>query len=145
VVLMGGTLASLRHVDLLAGATIEGTGTIDATLYHAGRLAVTRSVAVKDDYQASPGAKLDIVLASGNDPQVEIDGDASLAGTLSVTTAPGFAAKKGDRLRVLTAKMLSGKFENPKDRVVASNGTVFSIDYARNAVVLTVAAATKNK
>jgi len=145
VMLMGGTLASLRHVDLLADAILEGTGTIDAALYHAGRLAVTSTMAVTGDYHASSGAKLDMILGGNNGTQVKIDGEASLAGTLSVTTAPGFAAKKGDRFRVLTAGKLTGKFANPNGQVVAGDGTAFSIDYADKAVVLTVAAATKNK
>ncbi len=39
--LVGGTLGSLRWVDLYTHATIEGSGTIDAALYHEGHLRVT--------------------------------------------------------------------------------------------------------
>lgn len=41
VLLDNGTLSSLRWVDLRENAAITGAGAIDATLYHAGHLAVT--------------------------------------------------------------------------------------------------------
>ena len=46
VLLNHGTLESLRWVELRTNAVIEGSGTIDATLLHEGRLAVTGADAI---------------------------------------------------------------------------------------------------
>ncbi len=144
VELNGGTLASARWVDLFPGATLSGTGTVDATLYNEGTLSVASGptgLTVNGDYHQADGATLAAII--GAPPSMAIKGHATLGGILKGTLAPGFSARLGDRFTVLTAGSVTGQFGNT-DGIVTCQGQSFRILYTANTVELEkVAAPTK--
>ncbi len=71
-------------------------------------------------------------------PSFLVTGDATLAGTLIVTTGKGFKPSPGKSYTVLTANRITGTFANPDNEVVATDGTRFTIRYSDSAVTLSV-------
>ena len=67
VKLNGGALASTRWVDLFAGATIQGPGTIDAILYNAGTLDITTNMLDGTTYTTN------IIPGSGGDQTIQFN------------------------------------------------------------------------
>lgn len=116
--LNGGTVASLRWVDVHPGGTLSGKGSIDADLYTDG----TIRVSVAEDHA----------------PSLQISGEAKLAGTLEVVAGPRFTLRPGESYIVLNADKITGTFDNPADEVVTEHGTRFAIGYTENTVSLTV-------
>lgn len=114
----GGTISSLRWVDVQPGGTLSGTGSINAALHTRGTVRV--------------------MAAEDHSPSLKVHGEARLAGTLAVTTGARFAGRSGERYVVLTADRIFGTFDNPANEVVAEDGTHFSIGYTANSVLLTV-------
>lgn len=114
----GGTVSSLRWVDLQPGGTLSGNGTIDADLYAHGTLIVT--------------------VGDNNEVPWQVRGEVKLAGPLAVTREAHHRLRPGDRFTILLADRVTGSFDNPTQQVVAEDGTRFSIEYTDNAVTLTV-------
>ncbi|NNE93779.1 MAG: sulfatase-like hydrolase/transferase, partial [Verrucomicrobiales bacterium] len=138
----GGTVSSLRWVDVKKGGTIQGAGKIDAVLYNSGEVSLSgkaeeeAGLYVSRDYVESAGSSLKIELDSVV-PALNIAGNAKLAGRLEIDITPEFSAKTGDVLTILTGKKIEGRFSNPKGNVRAKNGQLFRIGYSKNAVTLT--------
>ena len=126
--LNGGTVSSLRWVDVQSGGTLGGTGTLDADLYTRGTLLV--SLANRSDQDT---------------PCFQIHGEANLAGKLEVTTGASRASRPSESELVLRAERIVGRFENPGDEVLAEDGTRFSIGYTENSVTLTVVEPSLNR
>jgi arylsulfatase A-like enzyme len=80
--LRGGTAKSARWVDVQAGGTLSGSGTIDAALYSQGIL------------QLAPKG-------------LQVTGPATLSGELKLSDAPS-----GKRVSILKAAALTGRFAN---------------------------------
>ena len=136
--LEGGTVSSLRWVDVLQGGTVQGTGRINASLYNAGTTASKNGpLTVKGDYHEQVGATLGLTLSTADTAQLIVGGDATLSGTLAISVAKGFKPAAGDRITLLTAKSIQGTFTNADDQVV-TGGTRFKISYTDKAVTLTV-------
>ncbi len=114
----GGTVSSLRWVDVQPGGTLSGNGTIDAALYSRGTLSLS--------------------VAADHAPSLQVRGEATLAGTLAVRTGAEFSARPGESYTVLSADRITGTFGNPGNQVVAEDGTRFSIGYTEDTVSLTV-------
>ncbi|NQZ56611.1 MAG: sulfatase-like hydrolase/transferase [Lentisphaeraceae bacterium] len=106
--LKGGSLTSLRWVDVQAGGTLQGYGTIATDLYTQGTLALSlqKSLWVK--------------------------GTAVLAGKLTVMKA--VSLKKGESVVILQAQALSGSFTNTE---VLLAGKSYKISYSKTSVSLT--------
>ncbi len=150
VLLDEGTIESLRWVDLREDATLSGAGTVDAALYNRGVVAVTRSSApeqrtlrVQSDYHEFSGAILDITVAGAGTPgedfaQLLVTGEATLAGSLTVTVEAGAVLAHGERFTVLTAGALHDTFANAGGFVAGSDGTRFQISYSAASVTLIV-------
>ncbi|TWU28827.1 sulfatase-like hydrolase/transferase [Novipirellula artificiosorum] len=137
-----GTVSSLRWIDIHAGGTLNGSGTIDATLYNHGTVAPSGTnqpnFKVLSDYHQSALATLRVALnGKGNSP-LRVVGEATLSGTLAVDLIDSFQPSPGKTYSVLTAKKVSGEFSNPGNIVVAADGTRFTINYKDSAVVLLV-------
>lgn len=116
--LNGGTVSSLRWVDVQPGGTFSGHGIIDAAFYTRGNT----SVAVADD----------------RTPSLQIRGEAKLAGMLTVAAETPFSGRSGKSYVVLSADRITGTFDNPDNEVVVEDGTRLSIGYTDNTVELTV-------
>jgi len=113
--LNGGTLSSLRWVDVKKGATLRGKGQIDGNLYNQGAIDLT---------------------LTGSDPILHITGTAHLGGTLEVTLGENFVLANHTQFALLTARHIEGRFNNHSEIVTASDGTTFRIHYSSTAVTL---------
>jgi arylsulfatase A-like enzyme len=137
----GGTVSSLRWIDVHAGGNLSGTGSIDATLYNRGSVAITdddqAGFRVFSDYYQFAGATLDLTLNPFEKPSLRVAGNAVLAGTLRVASSKGFEPSPGESYTVLAAQRITGSFANPGNKVVAADGSRFTIGYSESAVTLT--------
>jgi hypothetical protein len=107
-----------------------------------GTINVAGAANVFSDLNEAAGSQLAVTLAgtaSGQFGVFKISGKAILTGALSVTIAPGFVPKVGDRFRFLTSQSLQGVF----DQIVATGlpaGLVLTADYSQDGVTLVVQA-----
>ena len=139
--LNNGTVSSLRWIDICPGATINGFGSIDALVYNEGSIAVTGAnqpaLSVTGDYHQSADAALNLTI-TGEKPAFQVTGEAKLGGVLTVANAEGFEPTPGKSYTALTAKRTIGTFANPRNEVVSSDGSRFTIGYSKSGVTLTV-------
>ena len=91
--LQGGTVSSLRWIEINAGAALAGHGTLDSDLFTRGTITASR---------VGP---------------LQVTGTATLGGTLTFPTAE--RVKSGDRIPVLHAHAVRGKFDKIDDRFTA--------------------------
>ena len=150
VLLDGGTIESLRWVDVREDAELKGAGTVDASLYNRGVIRVTqasapahRTLRVQGNYHEFGGSILDIAIGGAGTPgvafgQLLVMGEATLAGSLAVTVEAGVELTHGETFTVLTAGVLHDTFENAGRMVTGSDGTRFQIGYSDQSVTLTV-------
>ena len=135
----GGSVSSLRWLDIHPNATLNGQGTIQAVLYNQGSVILTgreqTTLRLDGDYHQSDEGELTVTLA-GEVPAFHVAGVARLGGTLSIEIADGFEPAQGTSCTVLSAEEVVGSFANAQDEVVSSEGTRFSIRYLPTAVTL---------
>lgn len=134
--LQGGTVASLRWIDVMEGGILRGSGEVEASLFSAGATAISGKLNVKGDYAERAGAKLILALSGKDSAQLLVQGDTALAGALDIKLANGYKPKAGERITLLTARSVKGTFTNPGNLVVVG-GMRFKIGYRNNAVTLT--------
>lgn len=157
VQLAGGSLESLRWLDIKDGGELAGYGGVDAALYNAGSLTVVgedvasvvsdRVLTVSGLYSETDTANLDIYLKSAGNAgldyaQVQVTESATLSGELAVTVDGDFTPQDGDSFDILTADSIDGIFSNTDNLVTGSNGSLFVISYGSDTVTLTVKAST---
>jgi hypothetical protein len=70
--------------------------------------------------------------------QLKVNGAANVAGTLALSTAPGFTPALGTTYTVLTAGSLTGTFPNVTGTLIGSGPEEYSVSYTGTSVVLTV-------
>ena len=135
----GGTVSSLRWLDIDLGATLRGHGAINATVYNNGKVDVTgagqRTIRVIGNYHQSASGMLNVTTSPGELSLLRVQGEASLAGQLSVIVSEGTQARPGQPLVALKADRIMGRFIN--NEVNASDGSRFTIGYSESAVTLT--------
>ncbi len=134
--LQGGTAASLRWINVLEGGVLRGSGEVDASIFSEGTTAISGKLNVKGDYKERDAASLSLILGSKDGTPLTIQGDATLTGTLSIKLARGYKITAGQRITILTASDVMGRFTNPDNQVVV-DGTRLTIGYHKNAVTLT--------
>ncbi len=138
----GGTVSSLRWIDIHAGGTLNGSGSIDSTVYNNGMIIVTDDhqpgFNVSADYHQSARATLNLSLNGKMQPSFLVTGDATLSGTLIVTTGKDFQPAPSQTYTVLTANRIIGTFSNPGREIIATDGTRFTVHYTESAVTLSV-------
>ena len=72
-----------------------------------------------------------------NDDTMEVAGTATLDGTLKVNLLNGHTPEAGDRITIIRANAIEGKFTLPGDIVTSVDGRArFVVEYSRSAVVL---------
>jgi hypothetical protein len=131
----GGTISSLRWIDVLKGGRVQGKGNIETSLYNAGKTSVAGILKVNGLYHEQPTAVLEFVQLRAQGTELSVDGNVYLAGTLKVTVDKTFKPASGDKITLLTAGNITGTFANDDDQVKAG-GTFFDIDYSDKAVAL---------
>jgi arylsulfatase A-like enzyme len=137
----GGTVSTLRWVDIQPAGRLRGFGSIDGTVYNNGEVVIEGDrkpgLGISVDYRQSANGVLSLFLTGQKHPSLSIVGDADLAGELVVTTGQDFKPTPGESYTVLTAKRIAGRFDNAANEVVAAAAR-FTIRYTRSAVVLSV-------
>jgi hypothetical protein len=108
LILEGGSVDSLRWVDVQVGGTLTGHGAVNASLYAHGTLALSV------------------------DKPLVVEGAARLSGKLSLSGVG--KVKSGQTFTVLNAKSISGRFDNDK---VSLAGPTYSIGYTATSVTVT--------
>ena len=108
LILQGGTVESLRWLDIQPGGTLAGHGAVNASLYAHGTLALSV------------------------DKPLVVEGAARLSGKLSLSGAG--KVKSGQIHTVLKAKSISGRFDNDKISLAGKN---YSIAYTATSVTVT--------
>jgi len=138
----GGTVVTRRWVDVSSNATLQGTGSINGTVYNGGSLIVTggeqSSLRINGDYYQSDAATLKLKLVTEEYAVFTVQGTTQLAGKLAITVRNGFEPKANETYTVLSAGKVKGTFTNPDHAVTASDGSRFSIGYSDSAVILTL-------
>lgn len=135
----GGTVSTLRWVDIQPAASLKGVGSIDGIVYNNGKIVVSGDsqpgFSISADYHQSADGALNLFLDGGEEPPLSITGDANLDGELAVTTGKDFKTTRGKSYTVLTARHISGRFDNPGNEVVTDVAR-FTIRYTQSAVTV---------
>jgi arylsulfatase A-like enzyme len=142
----GGVISSLRWIDIATTATLSGTGSIQGTLYNQGTLSVgdaklantgSASLEVDGDYHQSAGATLNVSLDGQQEGGLQVNGVATLAGNVTIAFDSRQKPTTGAPITLLTAREITGKYDNVGNTVVGPNGTPFTIHYSNSTVTLT--------
>ena len=144
--LNGGTVSSLRWIDVKPGAQLRGTGKVEGTLYNSGEVSLVSAVgnggpilAVLGSYRESPGSNLSVVVPQlGKTPTLVVSGEAKLRGNLAIAIETEANLKPGAVFPVIKADQIEGRFSNPGNRIILPGGKIFGIEYSENMVFLRV-------
>ena len=134
-----GTVASLRWIDVMPAANLNGGGSVNASIYNNGSVVSDNhdGFKVSKNYYQFPNGKLSLSLGANVQASFQVAGEAALAGRLDVTIDSGFKPELGKPYHVLAAKKVTGAFSNPDNTVVASDGIRYKIAYTETAVTIT--------
>jgi hypothetical protein len=138
----GGTVSSLRRIEVKHGGTLQGSGSINAALYNQGTVAAESDsgqalLRIKSDYVELGGSTLRLSLSDQGSPKLLVKGEAHLSGKLAVSVGSDYAATPGKSFTIITARKIDGAFANAGHQVVADNGARFEIGYTATTVTLT--------
>lgn len=135
-----GTVSSLRWIDIQSGATLDGKGSINGTVYNNGLVSMTgkngTQLSVNGDYRQSEKAELNLMITTG-DSAARISGEARLNGLLTLAYAQNFSPMTGKSYPIIEADRVVGEFANTRGEVVGTDGRRFTISYSKSAVTLT--------
>ncbi|MBT4275467.1 MAG: sulfatase-like hydrolase/transferase [Verrucomicrobia bacterium] len=137
LVINGGTLSSLRWVDIQPGGILQGNGRIEASLYNDGIVSTSGKtpLEVSTDYYETMDARLRVSIADDTSTGLKVTGKAILAGTLDIARSD-LSAKANRPYTILTARQIEGTFRNMNQRVTDGNDQLFSIHYTDSEVSL---------
>ena len=114
--LNGGNLSASGPLQIMGGV-LAGNGSVSATVVNSGRIAPGSSASllrILGDYTQTSSGHLDLELGNSTPgigfDQLQVQGTASLAGTLNVSSIGGFHPSIGDTFRVLTFASRTGDF-----------------------------------
>ena len=141
----GGSVSSLRWVDVKKGGLLRGSGKIEGTVYQAGKVEIGAAsgdlpgvLRVAGDYRSREGSRLRLALAKRGHSALEVEGMGHLRGKLSLHFADGFLPEPDTKYVLVSAEQLSGRFEHPNDIVVTGAGIRLRLHYLEDRVVATV-------
>ena len=138
LLLDGGSVSSLRWVDVQQGGKLTGHGLVDAAVYNSGAVTVggrETVLKVNGDFRQSSKGKLSSTVGGGT-ASLQVTGHVSLNGLLELNEGSQPASDRGTRIPVLTGSQITGRFTNPHDEVVTADGSRFTITYSESAVSL---------
>ena len=131
------TVTTLRWIDVSVGAALSGSGEIHGDVLNHGRCSVVGSgFKIDGDLELSESATLHAAIDGEDRVPVHVDGKATLGGKLSITVADDIELATGKTLTILRARKLSGRFDNPGDKLITDNGQQFAIRYGLSSVTL---------
>lgn len=131
--LRGGTLHSLRSVEVQDGSVLRGSGRVDASVSNEGELRLEGAIAIKGDYSMTGSSKLIAGLGSKATPHLKVAGTAVLNGALKLERAGQI--QKGKEITLVEAKRIVGKFQTKGD-VISVSGKSFKVRYHTDHVTL---------
>ena len=131
LVLLGGTVTSLRWLEIEPRGTLHGSGVIDADLYLSGRME-TENLQVHGDFHIEPSAVWQV---SGEAP-LTVKGTARLGGELVIDESNLPPSSSPDEWPILKADAIRGVFANKDQRVTSKAGATFKIDYEKQGIRL---------
>ncbi|HVU25249.1 MAG TPA: autotransporter-associated beta strand repeat-containing protein, partial [Opitutus sp.] len=105
--------SSVASVQVAAGATFGGAGTVRGNLANAGILSISAggALTVSGNFTQAAAGKLALEIASPTSfGQLTVAGAATLGGTAEITAAAGVTFAKPQRIALLTAGGVTGKF-----------------------------------
>ena len=131
--LAGGSLSAAQQINI-AGGTLSGFGAITGSVHNAGTVSPSTTggvLTVSGTYQQTSAGVLSSVI-TGTTPgtkfgQLSVGGQATLAGTLKVSTGNGFTPSHGESFSVLLYHSRSGKFST------TSGSPAYTVTYAATA------------
>ncbi len=140
----GAVLESMRWVDVQKDATLQGCGSVKATLINAGMLDLAASnvaskrqgagsLTVSGDFEQSATGTLAVEV--GRMSPLLVKGKAAIDGQLKLSIPKKFTARKGERFPVLQARSVTGRFESGSKAVTAGEHK-FRIHYGTTSVEL---------
>jgi arylsulfatase A-like enzyme len=138
LIVNGGSVSSLRWIEIAAGGKLQGTGILDADVYNSGDVEVTDGIQLKSDFYQHAEGSLQFTLVNKGTQIMKVEGLASLAGKLMVEVPDNFKSKLGSEIVVMEAGSISGRFSNAANEVHTAQGTRFKIHYKESSVVLSV-------
>jgi hypothetical protein len=128
----------------LAGGRLAGGGTVHGSVSSSGGTVSPGSsvgtLTVDGDYSQGAGGQLLVELAGtgvGQHDVLEVDGAASLGGTLYVTAAGGYQPQPGDSFTILEADLRSGEFDHVASWADSDCSLGFDVTYNAGTVVIT--------
>ncbi len=137
----GGTISSLRWIDIHSGGTLAGHGSADAVVYNEGTVRVAsagqQTLRVNGDYHQAAAGLLQLTISGTGSSALQVTGNAEVGGSLGVMLGDDINPAPGQSFVVLTASEISGRFANPDDEVVSGDGSRFTVSYSKTAVTLT--------
>jgi len=134
----GGVIRSLRWIDILPGATLIGSGRVEAPVFNQGALSNSEGgLVLAADLHAAPQSAIALTVQSANATPLRVNGEARLGGRLGVSFADGATPQPGETRTVLTARRIIGRFTN--DRIPARGNlkTALKIGYTKTRVTVT--------
>ncbi|HBP56671.1 MAG TPA: hypothetical protein DD687_12095 [Verrucomicrobiales bacterium] len=137
LVINGGTLTSLRWVDIQPGGILQGHGRIEASLYNNGIVSASGKIPleVSKDYYETLDARLSVSIEGDTSTGLKVYGKAILAGTLDIALS-NLSVKANTPYTILTASQIEGTFRNKNQHVTDGNDQLFSIHYTHSEVSL---------
>lgn len=141
----GGTISSLRWIDVHEGATIKGSGKIDAVVYNKGTVSVAATKSGKSpvlhvsrNFHQSEGAILAIEITGEESAPLLVDGESHLSGKLKISVSKHATFQTNQILSLIEASSISGRFTNAQDTLTTEEGTIFEIQYRDKQIDLKV-------
>ncbi len=129
--LKDGSLSSLRWIEVREGASILGSGRIDATVYTSGAIKLKGNMTIGADFHQSPEGQLAFLLDEAPQAQLQVKGSLRLSGRLAIS-----GTVKESRRKLVSAKEILGQFDNPENIVTSPEGRKYKISYEADAVYL---------
>ena len=131
--LAGGSLSAAQQINI-AGGTLSGFGAITGSVHNAGTVSPSTTggvLKISGTYQQTSAGVLSSVI-TGTSPgtkfgQLSVGGQATLAGTLKVSTGNGFTPSHGESFSVLLYQSRSGKFST------TSGSPAYTVTYTSTA------------
>jgi hypothetical protein len=138
-ILAGGSISTVNTIAI-NGGSVSGAGSISGSLQNGGGVvspSLAAALNILGNYAQGGGGTLNIMVG-GNGNQaalLNVSGNASLAGTLTVTETNGFAPAVGTQFQILSASGADGAF------ATANLPAGLSLTYSNNGVFLVVTSA----
>ena len=136
----GGSISSLRWVDIQSEGMLTGHGSIGTTVYNDGKVVVKTDgdsrLQIEGDYHQTGNAALNLPFSESSPVSVNVKGDAYLGGTLELSVGSNETLESGQTITVLSAGSVQGRFANANNELITADGARFRIDYSDNLVRL---------